>query len=129
MDRAFFLLETEQRPMNVGVLVVLQGRRTARGRPGDNLVRRMLRCPVGPPFNQRLAENVVAGWPVLMEDDSINPEEQVFRHDLPEGSDVQALFDRVTRSASIAVAPCGRCMSSTGLPGTASAFISRPTTG
>ena len=66
MDRAFFLLETEQRPMNVGVLVVLQGRRTARGRPGDDLVRRMLRCPVGPPFNQRLAENVVAGWPVLV---------------------------------------------------------------
>ena len=95
MDRAFFLLETEQRPMNVGVLVVLNGRRTARGRPGDDLVRRMLRCPVGPPFNQRLAENVVAGWPVLVEDGSINPAEQVFRHDLPDGSDVQALFDRV----------------------------------
>lgn len=95
MDRAFFLLETEQRPMNVGVLVVLKGRRTARGRPGDELVRRMLRCPVGPPFNQRLAENVVAGWPVLVEDKSITPAEQVFRHDLPAGSDVQAMFDRV----------------------------------
>ena len=95
MDRAFFLLETEQRPMNVGVLVVLKGRRAARGRPGDELVRRMLRCPVGPPFNQRLAENVVAGWPVLVEDKSIAPAEQVFRHDLPAGSDVQALFDRV----------------------------------
>ncbi len=32
MDRAFFLLETEQRPMNVGALVVLRGRKTARGR-------------------------------------------------------------------------------------------------
>lgn len=95
MDRAFFLLETEQRPMNVGVLVVLKGRRTARGRPGDELVRRMLRCPVGPPFNQRLAENVLAGWPVLVEDDSIDAAEQVYRHDLPDGSDVQALFDRV----------------------------------
>ena len=95
MDRAFFLLETEQRPMNVGVLVVLKGRRTARGRPGDDLVRRMLRCPVGPPFNQRLAENVLAGWPVLVEDASIDPAEQVFRHDLPDGSEVQALFDRI----------------------------------
>jgi WS/DGAT/MGAT family acyltransferase len=95
MDRAFFLLETEQRPMNVGVLVVLQGRRTTRGRPGDELVRRMLRCPVGPPFNQRLAENVVAGWPVLVEDKSIAPAEQLSRHDLPAGSGVQALFDRV----------------------------------
>jgi diacylglycerol O-acyltransferase len=95
MDRAFFLLETEQRPMNVGVLVVLKGRRTARGRPGDDLVRRMLRCPVGPPFNQRLAENVLAGWPVLVEDNGIDPAEQVFRHDLPDGSDVQVLFDRI----------------------------------
>ncbi len=30
-----------------------------------------------------------------MEDDGIDPAEQVFRHDLPDGSDVQALFDRV----------------------------------
>jgi Wax ester synthase-like Acyl-CoA acyltransferase domain len=95
MDRAFFLLETEQRPMNVGVLVVLKGRRTARGRPGDELVRRMLRCPVGPPFNQRLAENVLAGWPVLVDDDGIDAAEQVYRHDLPDGSDVQTLFDRL----------------------------------
>jgi diacylglycerol O-acyltransferase len=95
MDRAFFLLETEQRPMNVGLLVVLKGRRSARGRPGDELVRRMLRCPVGPPFNQRLAENVFAGWPVLVEDDDIDPAEQVFRHDLPDDSDVQALLDRI----------------------------------
>jgi diacylglycerol O-acyltransferase / wax synthase len=95
MDRAFFLLETEQRPTNVGLLIVLNGRRTARGRPGDELVRRMLRCPVGPPFNQRLAENVLAGWPVLVQDDSIDPAEQVFRHDLPAGSEVQALLDRI----------------------------------
>jgi WS/DGAT/MGAT family acyltransferase len=55
----------------------------------------MLRCPVGPPFNQRLAENMLAGWPVLVADGSIDPAEQVFRHDLPDGSDVQVLFDRV----------------------------------
>ena len=95
MDRAFFLLESEQRPMNVGLLIVLRGRKPARGLPADVLVRRMLRCPVGPPFNQRLAENMLAGWPVLVEDDAIDPAEQVFRHELPAGSDVQALFDRV----------------------------------
>jgi diacylglycerol O-acyltransferase len=95
MDRAFFLLETEQRPMNVGVLVVLKGRTPARGRPGDELVRRMLRCPVGPPFSQRLGESLVAGWPVLVEDDDVDPARQVFRHDLPVGSDVPALFTRV----------------------------------
>lgn len=95
MDRAFFLLESEQRPMNVGLLIVLRGRKPARGRPSDALVRRMLRCPVGAPFNQRLAENVLAGWPVLVEDPSIDPAEQVFRHLLPDGSDLAALFDRV----------------------------------
>ncbi len=95
MDRAFFLLETEQRPMNVGVLVVVAGRKTARGLPADALVRRMLRCPVGAPFNQRLAPSPVAGWPTLVQDDSIDPAQQVFRHRLPAGSELQALFDRV----------------------------------
>jgi WS/DGAT/MGAT family acyltransferase len=95
MDRAFFLLESEQRPMNVGLLIVLRGRKPGRVRPSDALVRRMLRCPVGPPFNQRLAESFLPGWPVLVDDDAIDPAQQVFRHDLPAGSDVQALFDRV----------------------------------
>lgn len=95
MDRAFFLLETEQRPMNVGVLMVVAGHKPARGLPADALVRRMLRCAVGAPFNQRLAPSPVAGWPTLVEDDSIDPAQQVFRHLLPKGSTVQALFDRV----------------------------------
>ncbi len=96
MDRAFFLLETEQRPMNVGALVVLRGRKPRRGgSAADDLVRRMLRCPVGAPFNQRLAENTLAGWPTLVADDHIDPSEQVFRHALPTGSALPALLDRV----------------------------------
>jgi hypothetical protein len=109
MDRAFFLLETEQRPMNVGVLVVVapppadaadfQGgkpTRRSRGRPrvrpADELVRRMLRCPVGAPFNYVLAPG---RWPQLVERRDLDPGEQVFRHRLAAGSDVQALFTRV----------------------------------
>ena len=95
MDRAFFLLETEQRPMNVGALVVLRGRKPRQGRASDALVRQMLRCPVGAPFNQRLAENTVAGWPILVDDDRIDPAEQLFRHKLPAGSELPALFERV----------------------------------
>lgn len=95
MDRAFFLLETEQRPMNVGLLVVLRGRRPARGRPSDALVRRMLRCPVGPPFNQVLADSFIAGWPALVADDTIDPATQLFRHELPAGSPLDALYERV----------------------------------
>lgn len=93
IDRAFFLLETEQRPMNVGLLVVLTppaaGRR---GRPSDAIVRRMLRCPVGPPFNYRLAPG---GWPTLVTGPAVDPAERLFRHDLPAGSDLQALFAQV----------------------------------
>ncbi len=96
MDRAFFLLETEQRPMNVGALVILRGRKSRRGgRASDDLVRRMLRCPVGAPFNQRLSSNTLAGWPTLVLDEQIDPSEQVFRHELAEGSDLPALLDRV----------------------------------
>ena len=54
VDRAFFLLETDERPMNVGTLVVLAPPRRGAAGFADALVRRMLQCPVGPPFNYRL---------------------------------------------------------------------------
>lgn len=93
IDRAFFLLETEQRPMNVGLLVVLAPPRTSRrGRPSDGLVRRMLRCPVGPPFNCRLAPGA---WPELVTAPKVDPAEQLFRHELPAGSNLDALFARI----------------------------------
>jgi len=81
--------------MNVGALVVLRGRKPRRGRASDALVRQMLRCPVGAPFNQRLAENTLAGWPTLVDDDRIEPAEQLFRHELPAGSELPALLERV----------------------------------
>ena len=92
MDRAFFLLETEQRPMNVGILFVVAPRRVARGRPSDELVRRMLRCPVGPPFDCVLAPGA---WPQLVKAGRVDAAKQVFRHELPSGSDRGALFERV----------------------------------
>ena len=55
IDQAFFLLETAQRPMNVGVLTIVAPRPVKRGKPSDALVQRMLRRPVGPPFDCRLA--------------------------------------------------------------------------
>jgi len=93
VDRAFFLLETEQRPMNVGLLVVLTPPgNPRRGRPSDVIVRRMLRCPVGPPFSYRLAPGA---WPALVAGPAVDPAEQLFRHDLPAGSDLPALFARL----------------------------------
>jgi WS/DGAT/MGAT family acyltransferase len=94
MDRAFFLLETEQRPMNVGALFVLSPPK-ARRNFGDALVERMLRCPVGAPFTHRLVREPIAGWPMLVDDPRIDASRQVFRHRLPPGSDRQKLFEHI----------------------------------
>jgi WS/DGAT/MGAT family acyltransferase len=92
MDRAFFLLETDERPMNVGVLTIVTPRPSQRGKPSDALVRRMLKCPVGPPFDYRL---VPGAWPRLEQLRHVDPAEQLYRHALGPGSDLQALFARV----------------------------------
>ena len=92
IDRAFFLLETDERPMNVGVLTIVAPRPARRGRPSDALVRRMLRCPVGPPFDYRLTSG---WWPCLERLDHVDPAEHLHRHELPDRSDLQALFARI----------------------------------
>jgi diacylglycerol O-acyltransferase / wax synthase len=92
MDRAFFLLETEQRPMNVGVLTIVAPKPTRRGTPADALVQRMLRCPVGPPFNYRLAPGP---WPRLERLRSVDPADHLYRHELAPASDLHVLFARV----------------------------------
>ena len=92
MDRAFFLLETEQRPMNVGVLTVLTPPPRRSGRPSDALVARMLRCPVGAPFNWRLKPGP---WPELEALAHVDPAEQLHRHVLPADAGLDTLFARV----------------------------------
>ena len=95
IDRAFFLLETEQRPMNVGILTIVAPPLSSvrrRGKPSDLVVARMLRCPVGPPFNYRLGPGA---WPRLEVVPHVDPAEQLYRHELPDGSDLRTLFARV----------------------------------
>jgi diacylglycerol O-acyltransferase len=92
IDRAFFLLETPERPMNVGLLTIVAPPTVRRGKPSDALVRRMLRCPVGPPFDCRLAPG---WWPRLERLDHVDPAEHLHRHELPDRSDLQALFARI----------------------------------
>jgi diacylglycerol O-acyltransferase len=96
VDTAFFLLETEQRPMNVGVLVVLAPPRGTRGRFADRLVATMLKVPVGPPFNYRLHKAPVTGLLSLEPDAKIDASRQVFRHKLPVGCKLQGLFEQVS---------------------------------
>jgi diacylglycerol O-acyltransferase len=95
VDQAFFLLETEQRPMNIGALFVLVPPKGAGPRFADRLVRTMLRRPVGPPFNYRLKNGAVAGLLSLVEDGHMDPASQVHRHRLPAGTDLEQLFEHL----------------------------------
>ena len=55
IDLAMFALETRERPFNIGPLIVLAPPAGFRGNFADKLVARMLKRPIGPPFNYRLS--------------------------------------------------------------------------
>lgn len=97
IDQAFFLLETHDRPMCIGLLVVLVPPPGTRGSFADRLVRTMLKCPPGPPFSYRVAPGPVPGLLSLVEDGQMDPSKQVFRHRLARGADLQALFASICR--------------------------------
>jgi WS/DGAT/MGAT family acyltransferase len=95
VDQAFFLLETPERPMNIGALFVLAPPPGARGDFAGRLVRSMLQCPVGPPFSHRLVDGPVKGLHALEEDAAMDPAPQVHRHRLRPGTDLKGLFARL----------------------------------
>ena len=97
VDQAFLQLETAQRPMNVGALIVLKPAPGQRGRFAEQLIARMLECPVGPPFNYRLKPGFVRPLLALEEDDTIDPRTQLHGHSLGRGADLDRLFARVCR--------------------------------
>ena len=94
-DQAFFLLETRQRPMSIGALMVLAPPPGAGGRFAEQLIEGMLQRPVGPPFNYRLKPGPFKGLLAVEEDPHMNPATQVHQHALRPGSDLQALFKRI----------------------------------
>ena len=88
VDQAFFLLETRERPMSIGALIVLAPPARTGARFADRLVRQMLKQPVGPPFNGRLAPGPLKGTLTLVTDDEMDPARQLFRHKLPPATDL-----------------------------------------
>jgi WS/DGAT/MGAT family acyltransferase len=97
VDQAFFLLETHDRPMSIGLLVVLEPPPGTRGSFADRLVRTMLECPPGPPFSYRVKPGPVPGLLSLVEDEHMDPARQLFRHKLPRGADLQSLFASICK--------------------------------
>ncbi len=97
VDQAFFLLETRDRPMSIGLLVMLKPPPGTRGSFADRLVRTMLKCPPGPPFSYRVKPGPLPGLLSLVEDEHMDPTKQVFRHKLQRGADLQSLFASVCK--------------------------------
>jgi len=95
VDLAFFLLETDARPMNVGSLTVLAPPAGAQRTFADSVLKGMLKRPVGPPFNFRLERGPLAFLPQLELDESVDPATQVHRVGLKRGAGLAELFDRV----------------------------------
>ena len=95
VDMAMFLLETDARPMNVGALAVLGPPPGFRGDLAGHLIRRMLRRPVGPPFNHRLRDGGRGMLPALEVDPGIDPAALLRRRRVPAPGDRAALFAAV----------------------------------
>jgi WS/DGAT/MGAT family acyltransferase len=120
VDQAFFLLETAERPMNIGALFVIVPPKGSRGSFADRLVRTMLKRPVGPPFSYRLKPGPVPGLLALEDDPHMDPAPQVHRHRLPPGTDLPQLFERLCRIHVVPLrrdAPLWELHVFTGLPG------------
>jgi hypothetical protein len=75
IDLAMFLLETPERPFNIGPLIVLDPPARGRSTFADRLCARMLKRPVGPPFNYRLRTPRL-GVPTLEVDPKAGPAER-----------------------------------------------------
>jgi diacylglycerol O-acyltransferase / wax synthase len=78
IDLAMFLLETPERPYNIGPLAIIAPPANFRGNFADKLLERMLKRPVGAPFNYRL-RNSALGLLSLETDEGADPAPHVSR--------------------------------------------------
>ena len=81
IDLAMFLLETPERPFNIGPLIVLDPPVRGRDTFADRLVSRMRKRPLGAPFNYRLKTPLI-GLPTLEVDPAADPAAHVHRFTL-----------------------------------------------
>jgi diacylglycerol O-acyltransferase len=96
LDLAFFALETAQRPMNVGPLIVLNPPRRRSARPfADVLFARMLKRPAGAPFNLKLSPLSLTSLPVLVPDPAFAVANHVHRITLPKPGTMDMLLAKV----------------------------------
>ena len=96
LDLAFFALESKDRPMNVGPLIVLNPPQRRSARPfADVLHERMMKRPVGAPFNLKLTPPSLTSLPVLVDDPAFAVADHVHRITLPKPGTVEMLLAHV----------------------------------
>lgn len=96
LDLAFFVLETEERPMNVGPLIVLKPPPRRGKRPfADMLYERMMRRPVGAPFDRKLDTTSLTSLPALVPDPTFDLARHVHRLTLPAPGTMDLLYAKV----------------------------------
>ena len=99
LDLAMFLLESRDRHFNVGPLIVVDPPPKQRAKFADRLLARMMKRPVGPPFNYKL-HTPLLGVPSLEVDPKIDLSRHVHRitldstfKELTAGSKLKSDFD------------------------------------
>lgn len=96
IDLAMFLLETPERPFNIGPLIVLDPPAKGRATFADRLFVRMLERPPGAPFNYRL-KTPLLGVPTLEVGPKADVAAHVHRLTLPAPGDFDRLYAEVCR--------------------------------
>lgn len=94
IDLAMFMLETRERPFNIGPLVMLAPPPGFKGNFADKLVARMLQRPMGQPWNQRFVAPRL-GVPRLDIIENADPGPQVHRLTLEAPGTQARLFEKV----------------------------------
>jgi WS/DGAT/MGAT family acyltransferase len=94
IDLAMFMLESRERPFNIGPLVMLAPPRGFKGNFADKLVARMLRRPMGQPWNQKFVAPKL-GVPRLDIIDNADPRPQVHRLTLDAPGTQAQLFEKM----------------------------------
>jgi WS/DGAT/MGAT family acyltransferase len=95
VDQAFLQLETDQRPMNAGCLIVLKPPKDQRRGYAKKLVREALKRPVGPPFNYVVKPGRIPITFDIDERDDVDPSKHVFLERVREPGDLETLFAQV----------------------------------
>jgi diacylglycerol O-acyltransferase len=96
IDLAMFLLETPERPYNIGPLAIIAPPANFRGNFADKLLERMLERSVGAPFNYRLGRSA-AGIPKLDIADQADARKHVQRLTLEAPASMEQLCATVSK--------------------------------